>query len=600
MLTETECKSQVVVQKYIDDVLSGAIVACEYVKLAVKRHLQDLEDGQERGLYFDPEAAQLVIDFFGLLKHSKGKWAGEPFILEPWQMFIIWVLFGWKKDDGTRRFRVAYNEVARKNGKSTFAAGMGLYLLMMDDEPGAEVYSAATKMDQAKIIHHEAILMTRQSGYFGGRAGVHINNIHVDETNSKFEPLGADAKTLDGLNPSGATVDELHAHPDSSIWDVIRSAVGARRQPLMFAITTAGFSTQSFCYSQRDYAIKVLEGSIEDDSFFAIIFTLDYDQNGQILDDWKDESCWIKANPNLGVSVSIADMRDMCREAIESASKLNNFLCKKLNIWTTQKVKWVNVDKWQQCPCYHEGAVTAKEVLYKTFNCANNNNTLALQLAQSNIERFIKGKSCFGALDLSSNTDIAAWGRLFGLDNGYWLYLPKFYCPKENARKRQRDDKVPYETWGHQGFLTLTEGNVVDYDTIMADVWADCSSFDMQKIAFDRWNFEAVRQRLIKEGVPEDKMIAFGQGFASMSAPMKEVEKVILSGHLIHNYNPVLFWMAGNVAAKTDPAENIKPDKDKSRERIDGIVALIMALGLAITTEPARPSIYEDRGFIIL
>ncbi len=599
MLAEVQCKSEIAVQAYMDGIRKGNIIACKYVKLAVKRHLRDLKTGHKRGLYFDPDAAQIVIDFFDLLRHSKGKWAGQPFILEPWQMFIIWVLFGWKRADDSRRFRIAYSEIARKNGKSTFAAGIGLYLLMMDDEPGAEVYSTATKMDQAKIIHQEAIRMTRQSNYFGGRAGVHINNIHCDETNSKFEPLGADAKTMDGLNPSGATIDELHAHPDSSIWDVIRSAVGARRQPLMFAITTAGFNMHSFCYRQREYAINVLEGVFNDDSLFAIIFTLDYDENGQLIDDWKDESVWSKANPNLGISVSIEDMRDMCGEAVESPSKLNNFLCKKLNIWTTQKVKWVNLEKWQQCPCYHNGSVTVKDVLYKTFGC-HDDNSLGLRLAQADVEQFMKGKPCFGGLDLSSNTDIAAWGRLFKLDNGYWLYLPKFYAPKENARKRQHDDKVPYETWGQQGFLTLTEGNVIDYDVIMANVWTDCEKFNMQNIAFDRWNFEAVRQRLMAEGVPENKMIAFGQGWASMSAPMKELERIILSGHLIHNYNPVLSWMAGNVAAKTDPADNIKPDKEKSSEKIDGMVTLIMALGLAITKEAKKPSVYEERGFIIL
>ena len=552
-----KCKNDV--QAYIDGVLSGEIIACKYVKLAVQRHLKDLKTGRERGLYFDPKTAQLVIDFFSLLQHTRGEWAGKEFILAGWQLFIVWALFGWKKADGSRRFRISYSEVARKNGKTVFAAGIGLYLLLMDGEIGAEIFSAATKLDQARIIHQEAIRMVRQSQSLKQRAKICINNIHVVETGSKFEPLGADAKTLDGLNPSGATIDELHAHPDSSVWDVLRSAMGARRQPLLFAITTAGFNTQSFCYQQRDYAIKVLEGVIEDDSFFAIIFTLDE------KDDWKNENVWLKANPNLGVCVDIEDMRDMCKEAIESPGKLNNFLCKKLNVWTTQKVRWVNPEKWNACN------------------------------AQIN-ESSLVGKPCYAGLDLSSNTDITAFVMLFPLDalllstgrltaesQGQFVVVPRFWIPKEKARERERRDRVPYLTWAQQGFIKLTEGNVVDYAVIQADVFEDFGKFDVQGIAFDRWNFEAIRQRLLSEGVNENKMIAFGQGYASMSAPMKELEKLYLGRQLVHNNNPVLKWMADNVMTRTDPAGNIKPDKEKSSEKIDGIVALIMALGLALT-----------------
>lgn len=543
-----------VVSRYIDQVLSGKIPAASWVKKACQRHIDDLRTASARGLYFDPDAAQFVIDFFSILKHSKGRWAGQQFKLEPWQQFILWVLFGWMRQDGARRFRSSYIEVARKNGKSTLAAGIGLYLLVADGEPGAEIYSVATKMDQAKIIHQEAINMVRKSPSLKKRCGICVNNIHVARTQSKFEPLGADAKTLDGLNPSGATVDELHAHPDSSVWDVLRSAVGSRRQPLLFAITTAGFNTQSFCYTeQREYALKVLDGIIEDDSYFAIIYTLDRDENGELIDDWKDESCWIKANPNLGVTVDIDDMRQMRNESIESAVKLNNFLVKKLNVWTTQTVSWVNMEKWNGCDVYVD-------------------------------EVDLYGRPCYAALDLSSNNDITCWGLLFEVD-GYWVYLPRFFVPRDNALARTKKDRVPYLQWIADKYIEATPGDCIDYEYIDQQIAQDMEQFDIRLIAIDRWGFEPRKQRLESLGVPTEKMIAFGQGFASMNSPMKELERLILSQKLVHNDNPVLSWMASNLAAKSDPAGNIKPDKKESHEKIDGMVALIMALGVASADE---------------
>lgn len=589
---ETMCSAEPVVQRYIEDVLGGKIVACELVKLAVQRHIRDTETADARGLYFDPEAAQIAIDFFSLVKHSKGKWAGKRFELEPWQVFILWSVFGWKNIDGTRRFRTVYEEVARKNGKSTMIAGIGLYGLGFDDEPGAEIYSVATKEEQARITFGEGQRMATKSAFLGGQAKVHAKSISIDEVDSCWKPLGKDSKYQDGLNPHFVMVDEFHAHRDRSMLDVMESGVGARLQPLLFIITTAGFNMQSACYMERDYAMKVLKGQVEDDTYFAIIFTLDEG------DDWKDQKLWIKANPNLGVTVSIADMKRLCNKAIESPVTLNNFLTKKLNIWTTQKVKWVNTEKWDQCPYFYRGETFSKEAIKKKLGIADDTE-LARALLDEAIE-FMAGKKCFGGLDLSSKIDITAWVSLFPLADGFYLLLPRFYIPKDNARKRQREDRVPYETWGRQGLITLTEGNVVDYAIVMADVWADCGRFDLDSLAFDRWSFEAIRQQLSAEGVPEEKMIAFGQGFASMSEPMKEFEKLYLSGKLIHNGHPVLKWMAGNVSARTDPADNLKPDKEKSSEKIDGIVAAIMALGLAITKPVPKVSVYEERGFVDL
>ena len=556
------------VDKYITGVLDGSIVACKYVKLACQRYLNDIEHGQERGLYFDEDSAIHILDFFSHLKHTKGKWAGQYFELSDWQVFILWVLFGWKNADGTRRFRFAYNEVARKNGKSTLAAGIGLYMFGFDGEQGAECYTVATKMEQAKIVHKEAENMVRKSAGLRKRFGIHVNNIHDIETASKFEPLGADSKTMDGLNPHCTLVDELHAHPDGSLVDVMRSAMGARTQPMLLAITTAGFNSNNYCHQQRDYAVKILQGIIEDDTFFAIIFTLDgWDTNEPDKDDWKDPAVWAKANPNLNISVGIKDMQDMAKEAAESPGKLNNFLVKKLNIWTTQQVKYINLDKWNEC----------KEVIS---------------------EDDLIGKRCMVGLDLSTNTDIAGYVLVFQFDDKYAV-LPRLFIPKDNAIARQRKDKVPYPTWIEQGYLIATSGNVIDYKAIRQKLFEDSNKFNIDQIAFDRWNFEALRQQLIEEGLPESKMIAFGQGYASMSSPTKKLEAIILAIQIIHNNNPVLRWMAENLTVSTDPAGNVKPDKEKSNEKIDGMVMLIMALGLWITKPQKTASVYETRGVLI-
>lgn len=549
---ETICGSEAIVHKYIDDVLYGNIAACKYLKLACQRHLNDLENAHERGLYFDPEAAQSVIDFIEMLKHSKGKWAGQNFVLEPWQHFIFWVLFGWMNADGTRRFTVAYEEVARKNGKSTQMAGVGLYGLGFDGEGGAEIYSVATKEEQARITFAEGQSMARKSGYLGGLAKVHTKAISIEETDSSWKPLGKNSKTQDGLNPHMVLVDEFHEHPDRSMLDVMDSAIGARSQPLLLIITTAGFNVQSACYLERDYAIKVLEGIIEDDSYFAVIYTLDRDETtGELLDDWTDPDVWIKANPNLGISVHEKDMQRMCKKAIEVPATLNNFLTKKLNVWTTQVIKYLNIEKWNACA----DTVTADELL---------------------------GKPCFIGVDLNSKIDIGAVVCVFPWTDGRVVVLPKFYCPRDGAEERSKKDRVPYLAWEQQGYLTLTEGSRTDYEVIKHDIQKIWSMYDVQKMGFDQWNFEHLYQRLIADGMDKEKVIEYSQTIKHMSEPTKELSALVTDGKLIHNGNPVLRWMASNTAVYTDPNENVRPVKDRSSEKIDGIVATIMALGLAL------------------
>jgi len=550
-------------EQYIDDVLSGRQAACKWVRLMCARHLQDLETGPERGFSFDARAAQVVIAFFALLKHSKGEWAGRTIQLEPWQQALLWILFGWKRADGTRRFRTAYVEVARKNGKSTIGAGLGLYLLLADGEPGAEVYSAATKRDQARITHAEATRMAKASGQIRREVNIVRDNIHIVDTASKFEPLGADSDTMDGLNVHAAIVDELHAHKTRDTWDVLETATGSRRQPMMFAITTAGYDRQSLCFQEHEYAEKVLEGLIEDDAFFAVIYTLDED------DDWRDETCWVKANPNLGVSKKWDDMRVKARRAGEMPAALNAFLRLELDIWTQSETKWVDIEHWKACG-------TAVD------------------------PNGLQGRTCYGGLDLSSTTDVSAFVLVFPPQHEADDYqaLCRFFIPEDAMVERSRRDRVPYDAWVRQGYVTATPGNVIDYAWILDQIDQDAQMYDLKEIAFDRWGASRIQTQLMEMG-GEDFLVQFGQGFRSMSPPMKELEKLILSEKVTHGNNPVLNWMADNLVARQDPAGNIKPDKEKSREKIDGMVALIMALDRALRHERSG-SVYEGRGLLTL
>lgn len=558
------------VDRYMDGVLLGTIPACRFTKLAVERHLRDLESGHERGLHHDPEAVQVVVDFFCLLRHSKGKWANKQFELEDWEVFILWVLFGWMKADNTRRFRTAYIEVPRKNGKSTFIAGIGLFLQFADGEWGAEVYSAATRMEQAQIIHREAVRMVKKSPSLNKRARTPVGNIAFDATESVFKPLGKNAKRLDGLNVHAGLIDELHAHPDGSVWDILDSAVGSREQPMILAITTAGFNTESFCYDQRNRTSQILQQVIEDDTWFGVIYTIDRREDWPDLedeDDWRDEQSWAKANPNLDVTVFRCDMRRMCHKAKTTPSAENNFLTKKLNVWTTQQVKWVSLAEWKK----NSGQISEAQLL---------------------------GKTCFSAGDMSTNTDITSLTHVFPWDDNRLATLHRFWIPEANIKERSRGDEVLYEKWVKEGLIKATPGNVIDYETIIADMLADFERFNVGRFAFDRWGFEAIRQRLIAEGIKEDVMVSHGQGFASMSMPMKKTEELYLAHRYIGITNPVMLWMASNTQADVDPAENYKPNKAKSRKRIDGIVTTIMATGLVFTVEPKKPSVYESRGLV--
>lgn len=547
--------------EYIDNILSGEIPACKWVKLACKRHLDDLATGEERGLWFDDEAAQHAIDFFGFLRHSKGEWAGRVVELEPWQQFKTAMIFGWMREDVNgnivRRFRSVYIEVPRKNGKTLWAAGIGLYLLDADGEPGAEIYAAATKKDQAKLVHSDAVRMVKASPTLRGRMGIHVNNIHVDSTNSKFEPVGRDSDTMDGLNVHCAIIDELHAHPSGDTYGVLDTATGSRRQPVMLVITTAGFNQESFCYERRDYVTKVLDGKVDDDSLFGIIYTRDEG------DGWENPETWRKANPNWGVSVKPDDIGRLANEAGEVKSQLNEFLTKRLNVWTSSAIDWMDIQKWDKCNAPVDG-------------------------------NGLRGRTCFMGMDLSSTTDLSALVLVFppATAGDPYQLLCRFFLPGENIRTRQRSDQVIYESWVRNGFVQTTPGNVIDHDAIKAQILEDCAMYDIREVAFDPYNATKLVVELQDEGV---NVVEMRQTMFMLSAPTKELERLVGRNELAHGGHPVLRAMVSKTKVKIDSDDNIKPDKKSSKSRIDGVVATVMGLARAMVFVLSE-SVYEERG----
>jgi len=549
------------VREYMQAVLSGGRMASKFERRAVERHEADL---LRDDIYFDESEVEKVGCFFKMLRHSIGAWAGHPFILSPWQAFIVANLFGWKRKDGTRRFRTAYIEVPRKNGKTTLAAGIGLYLFFADGEQRAHVYSAATTRDQAKIAHDEATNMVKNSPGLIEYIGIHKNNLHVKEAGSKFEPLSADYNTLDGLNVHGAIIDELHAHRTRNLWDVLETATGSRRQPLILAITTAGFDKHSICREQHDYTERVLDKTVQDDSFFGIIYTIDEG------DDWREYTSWVKANPNLGVSVSADDMAMLANRAGSISSQLNSFLRLKLNIWTESEQRWILAEDWSKCFAEYS-------------------------------EEDLKGRVCYAGLDLATTTDVAALALVFPpeSENEPYKVIHRYWIPQDNMKRRVERDRVPYDVWVRDGWLIATEGNVIDYKSIMHEIDRLAQLYDIREVAFDRWGAPNFVQQLQELG-GDDWVARFGQGYASMSPASKEFEKLVLSRGFAHRGDPVLAWMVANTVIEHDPAENIKPSKKKSSEKIDGVVAAIMATDRALRVAGDIESVYETRGILTL
>jgi len=516
-----------------------------------------------QGCTFDLAAAEHAREFFArFLRHSKGRWAGRPFVLADWQWRdIIGPLFGWKRPDGTRRYRSAYVEVPKKNGKSTLLAGVGLYMLLADDEPGAEIYTAAADHKQAGIIHGEAERMVRASAALSGHLIATTSRKHISHpaSNSIMQALSADAYTKEGLNAHCVLFDELHAQPDRRLWDTLAYSGAARTQPLHVSITTAGYDRHSVCYEQRAYAEQVRDGIIDDLGFLPVIYAADRDA------DWTSPKVWRAANPSLGITIREDDLAAACKEAQASPTKENAFKRYRLNIWTEQAIRWLPMAEWDACagePAELDGALD-------------------------------RGDACYAGLDMSSTMDLSALA-LYYPDTGHVLL--KSWLPGDTAHARARADRVPYPTWAQQGHINLTPGNVVDYDRVRTDIVALTEHHNIRQIAVDRWNSTQLMTQLQSDGFD---VVPFGQGYASMTAPTKALEAYVLQRKIQHLNNPVLRWAASNVAVEQDAAGNIKPSKAKSTERIDPIVALIMAIGRAIADTPAPTgSVYDTRGIL--
>ena len=509
--------------------------------------------------YFDKEAASKAIGFIETFcTHTKGELAGKPLLLEDWQKKIIGDLFGWKEENGLRKYRTAFIEIPRKNGKSTLCAAIGLYMLFSDDERGSEVYSAAGDRAQAGIVFEIAKRMIITNAELTKRSKVFRNSITNESKGNFYQAISSDSKTKHGFNANCIIFDELHTQPNRDLWDTLLTSTGSRRQPLCIAITTAGYDRQSICYEVYDYAKKIKDEIIEDSSFYSAIYEAELDS------DITDEEVWKKANPNYGISLRKEYMKRESQRAVDVPSYQNTFKRLMLNMWTDSQTAWIGAKEWELC----QGDIDLKE---------------------------LKNKECWAGLDLASTRDISALVLLFKEDEKF-IVVPYFFIPEDNAKKRSERDKVDYITWQNQNHLTFTNGDVADYNFIKEKIMELGNEFRIQSICYDRWNASQLVIDLTNEGVP---MEPFGQGFQSMAAPSKQLESLILSKQILHNGNPVLKWMISNTVMEEDAAGNIKPSKKKSSEKIDGVVSLIMSLG-SYMTEGDVSSVYNERGLLIL
>ena len=554
--------------QYIEDVLSGRQVVGKYTHLTVERHVRDLERAEsndpEFPYYFDEAQAMRIIDFKQQLRHTKGDWANPRLHdtrirLEPWQQFKDWVLFGWRRPGGYRRFTKAYIEVGRKNGKTTDGAATANYCFLMDSprEMGPEVYCVATKKDQAKIAWEEAERQIHKQPYLQGLIKTYKqgSTIVVPGTAAQMKPLGKDSHTEDALNPHFVLIDEYHAHRDNSMLEVMESALGAREQPLVYIITTAGFDKNSACYQEeRSMAIQILERSIEPilETYFCLIYTLDEE------DDWANPDVWIKANPNLGVSVRWEYLEKRIQEALQSPAKQNKIITKNLNIWTQSETRWIKDDTWRAC-----GAVVSEKALV--------------------------GRKCYVGVDLSASQDITAVVYAFPPEEKgeAYQFVYRFFIPGDNIIDRERTDKVPYAYWIEHNLIMATPGNVIDYDFIEQQILIDAEKYEIQEIAYDPWKAQEIVNHLQEGGF---EMVPIFQRYSGMALPTDTFEKKMLAKEIAHNNNPIMIWMISCTEVKSDRQGNImpmKPQRDRTGKRIDGVVASIMALHRAVVhTEP--------------
>ena len=518
------------------------------------------------GSHYDKTKADLAVDFIQSLRHTKGKWHNKPFILLPWQEQIIRDIYGIVKSDGTRQFTTAYIEIPKKMGKSELAAAVALKQLCFDGEQRAEVYGCAADRSQASIVFDVAKDMVELCPALRKRIKIRTANKRMTftPTNSIYQVLSADSDTKHGLNVSAVAFDELHTQPNRKLYDVMTQGSGdARTQPLFFLITTAGNDTHSICYEVHQKALDIIAGRKLDPTFYPVIYGAGED------DDWTDEKTWYKANPSLGVTVAIEKVRTACESAKQNPGEENAFRQLRLNQWVKQSVRWMPMRKWEACTQEIDPAA-------------------------------LEGRVCYGGLDLSSTTDITAFVLVFppADEDEPYIVLPFFWIPEESVDLRVRRDHVPYDVWRRQGFLETTEGNVIHYAYIEKFIEELGKRYNIREIAFDRWGAVQMTQNLEGMGFT---VVPFGQGYKDMSPPTKELMKLVLEQKLAHGGHPVLSWMMDNIYIHTDAAGNIKADKEKSTEKIDGAIATIMALDRALRNgNKTGTSVYDERGLLLL
>ena len=547
-------------QNYVQLVQTSAIPACKWVRLAVDRQVEDLQrlPGADWPWVFSEEIAARVCEFLELLPHIKGKWARDRKLIEldGWQCFILTVTFGWvHKDTGLRRFREVYLEVPRKNAKSTLSSGVALYMLTADGEQGAEIYSAATTRDQARIVFDDAKAMAERTPDLRTYLGVAIltHSITVAHTSSKFSPLAAEASTQDGLNVHFACLDELHAHKKRDLYDVIDTARGAREQSLLWIITTAGSDRSGICYERRTHITKVLDRVIEDETTFGLIYTIDDD------DDPMEPSSWAKANPNWLVSVLRDDMEAAARKAAAMPSALNNFLTKRLNVWVSGESPWMDMRAWERCA------------------------DTTLQLSD------FAGEKCWSGLDLAQKKDFAAYVKVFDRKDTWYVFI-RLYL---NELAVHESGNAHLSGWARSGYVQVTDGDITDFDVLAEDMRADCKQFDMQEIAFDPALSMYFASKLIEEGLP---LVEIAQRALFFTPPLLQVENLVLEKKLKFDGNPVMTWMVSNLVVKVSKFNELRsPTKERPENKIDGPMAMLMALGRAMASERTETSFWETQ-----
>jgi phage terminase large subunit-like protein len=553
---------------YARAVLGGGVPACKWVQRACARHLDDLKAARAKGYpyYFDADAAERACEFIELLPHTKGKWAkrGELIHLEAWECFILACVFGWKRrKNGMRRFRELYAELPRKNGKSQFGAGIGLYMLIADDEAGAEVYSGATTEKQAWEVFGPARQMIERTPGLRQAAGIEVwaKSLARPLDGSKMEPIIG--KPGDGSSPSCALIDEFHEHDTPDMLDTMQTGMGAREQPLIVIITTAGYNLAGPCYDKHLEVTKMLDGLVENDDLFGIIYTIDED------DDWADPRVLAKANPNFGVSVDGDFLAAQQRSATLNPIEQNRFKTKHLNVWCSARNAWMNMQQWAMCA---EQGLTIDE---------------------------FAGEECWAVLDLASKNDICVYMRLFKRQmNGqdHYYAFGRYYLP-EDAIEENKTNQALYRKWVIQGHLIATEGAEIDFDIIREDVRADSSRFRIVEAVYDPWRATQLAHQLAKDGAT---VVEYRQTVQNMTGGMKEVMAAVKSCRFHHDGNPVLAWMMSNVVAKEDAKENIYPRKDKPEQKIDGPVAIIMGVGRAMDNAELFPTMPDNYSLTVI